>query len=286
MSVLRTSARTAILLVTALFCLSAFAKETHVAIPAGDHEIPAILSVPEGATSAPAVLLIHGFASVKDEVGDFYKRLAAALDEEGIASLRFDFAGSGESTQPFTYNTVDTQIADARRAFDYLSKQDNVDPDHLGVVGFSLGGIVASALAGSDERVKALVLWSTPGDTAASFADLYDANYATALKEGKVEVDLGFRKVELSPAFFKSLFSSFPLYDIRSYSNPLLVIAGAKDTPQPRYAREFVLNAGSTDITLRIIAGANHIYNVLSDNQSQAETVIETTAQWMAQKLP
>lgn len=208
------------------------------------------------------------------------------MAEEGIASLRFDFAGSGESTLPFTANTIDTQIADARQAFAYLAEQEGVDAEQLGVVGFSLGGIVASALAGSDERVKALVLWSTPGDTAASFADLYDPYYATAVQDGMVDVDLGFRQVELSPAFFESLFSSFPLHDIRSYDNPLLVTAGEEDGLQPRYAREFVLNAGSGDVVLHIVAGADHIYNVLTDDQTNAETVIETTAQWLVQKLP
>lgn len=263
----------------------AFAQESSVTIPAGDHEIPAILTMPDTTDKVPAVLLIHGFASTKDEVGNLYKRLAAALAEQGIASLRFDFAGSGEGSLPFTANTVATQVADARRAFDYLAAQPGIDTERLGLVGFSLGGIVGTALAGSDDRVQALVLWSTPGDTAASFADLYDAYYPAAVQEGSVEVDLGFRKVELSQAFFESLFVSFPLHDIRSYNNPLLVIAGAEDVPQPRYAREFVVNAGSNDITLRIIAGADHIYNVLTDDQSRAETLLQSTVGWLVRKL-
>jgi hypothetical protein len=214
-----------------------------------------------------------------------YKRLAARLAARGVASLRFDFPGSGESTQPFTVNTVAYQVAETRRALDYLVAAPRIDEDRVGLVGFSLGGIVGSAVAGSDARVRALALWSTPGDTAASFQDLYSRHYAEAVEKGSVTVDLGFRTVELSRAFFESLFSSFPLSDIRSYSGPLLVIAGEEDPPQPRYARQFVLNAGSLDATLRIVPGASHIFNVLDEDQTEANLVIRLTSRWLAQRL-
>ena len=79
---------------------SGLAAETSVTI--GGH-IPGTLSIPDRATGkVPAVLLLHGFASSKDEVGDMYKNLAAKLAAQGIASLRIDFQGSGASTVPST----------------------------------------------------------------------------------------------------------------------------------------------------------------------------------------
>ena len=57
--------------------------------------IQGILCEPEAESPLPAVLMLHGFASQKDEVGNMYKRLAAALGEQGIASLRIDFRGWG-----------------------------------------------------------------------------------------------------------------------------------------------------------------------------------------------
>jgi len=44
---------------------------------------------------APAVLLLHGFASSKDEVGNLYKQLSDELFKVGISSLRIDFRGWG-----------------------------------------------------------------------------------------------------------------------------------------------------------------------------------------------
>lgn len=262
--------------------------EQFVWINAGDHQIPATLAQPRGGGAKarfPAVLLIHGFASQKDEVGNFYKRLAEKLALEGYASLRFDFPGSGDSPLPFTANTIDFQVGDARTALDFLLSQPNVDPNRVGIVGFSLGGIVGATVAGTDPRVRALALWSTPGDTFAAFEALYDQYYAAAAANGSVVVDLGFRTVELSKAFFDSLAGSHPLDDVAGFRGPLLVVAGENDPPQPEYARQFVLHAGSYDATLRIIPGADHIYNVLTPDQTAAETVLLITATWFNEKL-
>lgn len=264
--------------------LAAGTEQTLV-IAAPAHEIPAVLTVPEGEGPYPAVLLIHGFASQKDEVGDFYVRLADRLAERGYASLRFDFPGSGDSKAPFTLNNIPFQQADARRALDYLAELDVVDADRIGVVGFSLGGIVGTHLAADDARVQALVLWSTPGDVGYRFSDRYEQYYAEAKARGYAEVDLGFTQVDLSAAFLESTWASYPLHDIMRYRNPLLVIAGETDAEIPGQAPLFILNSGSYDATMIIVPGADHIFNVLTPDQTDAEYVIDTTAKWISEKL-
>lgn len=260
--------------------------EESVLIPGSQYDSPGILVLPVSGSDAAALLLIHGFASDKQEVGGFYERLAAELADEGIASLRFDFPGSGEHTVGFESNSFDTMRRDTKEALDWLAQQDGVDAERLGLVGFSLGGAIASSVAGQDERVKALVLWSAAGNLASSQSDLYDEYYEQAMREGSVNVDLGFRTVDLSPAYFESRFANFPLHDVRSYTGPLLIIHGEEDTSVPlATTREYLQNAGSRDITLRTLPGADHIFNVLTDDQSDAEQVIELTLDWVDERL-
>jgi hypothetical protein len=53
----------------------------------------------------------------------------------------------------------------------------------------------------------------------------------------------------------------------------------------PVVARELILHAGSLDATLRILPGADHIYHVLTPDQTLAEQVMLLTAEWFQEKL-
>lgn len=274
-------------LLLALLASAALAQtEEPVTIPGPEYDTPGILTRPASAEVAPAVLLIHGFASDKEEVGGFYRNLADRLAEAGYVSLRFDFPGSGDHTEGFEVNTITTFVRDAQNAFEWLAAHDWVDAERMGIVGFSLGGAVASLIAGQDERVDALVLWSTPGNLATSQRELYEQYYDAAREQGTVEADLGFRTVTLSPEFFESRFAYFPLHAITTYTAPLLVVHGeADDTVPVEAARELVANAGSYDITLRIVPGADHIFNVLTSDPSDSELVLDITTAWLGEKL-
>lgn len=264
--------------------------EYTIDIPAGDHDIPAILAVPKrGGPNAehPGVLLVHGFASTKDEVGDMYKRLARKLAVAGYASLRIDFAGSGDSEQPFVENTFDGMVADTRIALDYLIDSSSIHDDRIGIVGFSLGTRIAAVVAGTDDRVQAFASWSgAAANGRTNFEGIFDAYYDTAVAEGSAIVDLGFRVVKLSLAWFESIDASRAQDAIAGFSGPLLAIAGEDDmTVDPIWSRMLILDSGSLDATLRILPGADHIYHVLTPDQTLAEQVMELTADWFSDKL-
>lgn len=264
--------------------------EEFVWIDAGDHRIPSILTTAKargGKTERPAALLLHGFGSHKDEVGDMYERLASHLARRGYSSLRIDFAGSGDSTQPFTANTYDGMVADSRIALDYLIGLPSTDDDRIGLVGFSLGSRVAMTVAGTDTRIKALASWSgAAANGTENLQFFFDVYYPIALAQGHVVVDLGFRTVDLSLAWFETIRASRALDQIAAYRNPLLAIAGENDTVvDPVWSRELIRRSGSFDATLRIIPGADHIFNVLTPDQTNAKTVLKLTTAWFDEKL-
>ena len=182
-------------------------KETLVWITSGDHQVPGIFAVPKAGGSAakhPAVLLLHGFASQKDEVGNMYKNLARGLAEHGIASLRIDFAGSGQSKQTFLDLTYPGMVADARAALEWLLKRPTIDKSHVGVQGFSLGSTLAATLAGTDSRIRGFASWSGAIINGGPFWPPEDLTKCQA-NGGHLLLDLGFTKVDLSCAFFTTM---------------------------------------------------------------------------------
>jgi len=141
-------------------------------------EVMGTLSPGSAITPKAAVLLLHGWTGHRDEVGDLFKRTAAQLVAQNIASLRIDFRGEGERNGHRLTSTFATRIADAEAGLAFL--QQHYPNTKIGVLGFSLGGATALAVVGRQpEAVQSLVLWSTAGDLAADFFTQPDLRTAT-----------------------------------------------------------------------------------------------------------
>lgn len=87
-----------------------------------------------------AVVMLNGTGSQKDEAGDGYGRMAADLAATGIASIRIDFMGSGESTADDADFDLDNAVSDGQAALDHMAELPEIDGDELGVLGWSQGG--------------------------------------------------------------------------------------------------------------------------------------------------
>jgi len=234
------------------------ATETTVAIPAGSYDIAGTLALPAAADGpVPAVLMLHGYGSSADEVGGMYARLAEALAAQGVGSLRIDFAGMGASEA----STLDVQ-------------------------GFSLGSQIGAHLVGTDVRPTAFSSWSGAiydGDPAAEAAMLEECD---ASGEDHLELDLGWRMLDLSCTYYTEAGAATALQDFAPYAGSLLLVAGTDDTVVPPGVSENATTASaSEDVTLKLIEGADHIYHVLGEDQAFADEVVSTTADWYAEKL-
>lgn len=240
--------------------------------------------IPQGAGPFPTVLLLHGFGSSKDEVGNMYKDLAAALGEAGIASLRIDFRGFGKSDGDTGATTVGGQVEDAVTAYNWLVDQEWVDSERIGVQGFSLGGAVASIVAAEHpEWFQSLTTWSSSGDLVKDFADL-DEDKAIAEERGVVGIDLGFRTIVLKKDFFDSL-TQYNVRDaVLSFPGAYFTIAGEDDF-SAEYAPDFAQNAIASPSQVWIVPGGDHIYQVLSGDNTMANSVIDATVIWYEEVL-
>ena len=251
-----------------------------------DNGIAGTLNRPAGAANAPVVLMLPGFGSSRDEVGAMYARLADALAARGVGSLRIDFQGFGKSDGDTGATTVTSQVADAEVAYQYLAGLDWVDPERIGVIGFSLGGGVSTiAAAQHPEWFKSMVTWSSVGDMVPDFIDsLSQEAFDTAAAKGVVGLDLGWRTIVLKQGFFESLAQYDLAQLITEYPGAYLAVAGDQDF-SAAYAPGFVESAQADPKEVWIVPGGDHIYGVLSDDQSMADSVIERTAEWFAETL-
>ena len=245
-----------------------------------------ILCAPQADAKVPAVLMLHGFASHKNEVGDLFKHLAQQLAIDGIASLRFDFGGWGDSAGDMADTTIMSLHEDALAGLQFLSRHKLVDQARLGLLGFSLGAGIALRIAGEPEnKIKSLVMWSGTGDFEQDLRhSLGDAAFETASREGEVAIDLGWRRVRLKRAFFESL-AGYDLYSsVRNYHGAFFIIAGTEDF-SAQYLPFFYRNAAGPIKDRLLIAGADHIFNVLDEASRHAARVVRATRLWYTKSL-
>lgn len=113
----------------------------------GDHgKLKGIIQKPElkQGEKCPMVIFCHGFSGRKD--GPMFELIADTLQAHGIASIRFDFNGHGESEGEFKDMTVPNEIVDAKKVVEYVRDLKYVSS--LAIVGHSQGGVVAAMTAG------------------------------------------------------------------------------------------------------------------------------------------
>ncbi|MDI6451252.1 alpha/beta hydrolase family protein [Anaerobaca lacustris] len=124
--------------------------------------IAGTLTLPEGNGPFPAVLLIVGSGPLdRDETVFFHKPflvLADHLTRRGIAVLRVDKRGVGQTTGDFAEATIHDLADDVLAGVGYLKSRREIDPNHIGLLGHSEGGVVGPIAASRSADVAFLVM--------------------------------------------------------------------------------------------------------------------------------
>ena len=125
----------------------------------------------EGKLSAIAVS--GPFGATKDQSSGLY---AMRMAERGFVTLAFDPSYTGESSgEPRRTASPDINTEDFMAAVDFLSKQENVDADKIGVIGICGWGGIALNAAAADPRIKATVASTMYDMTRVSGNGYYDS---------------------------------------------------------------------------------------------------------------
>ncbi|MBR3717202.1 MAG: alpha/beta hydrolase [Bacteroidaceae bacterium] len=118
--------------------------------------LAADMYIPKGAEGKLAALAVSGpFGAVKEQSSGLY---AQTMAEHGFITLAFDPSYTGESGgEPRYVASPDINTEDFLAAVDFLSLQDNVDPERIGIIGICGWGGIALNAAALDPRIKAIV---------------------------------------------------------------------------------------------------------------------------------
>ncbi len=221
------------------------------------------LVVPKDTGSKPAIaIFLNGFAGDRKELlvtgTDEYiwERLSRIMAEQGVATLRIDYRGSGDSDGTFEMTTFETQISDAIAAVEYISKylRHKVDWKNIGLLGFSQGGLVAACTSARDDRVDSVLLWSPVSHPPMVYENLLSkdgmkmglalpeggsATFPIYVNEAYVDWD-----VPLGKGFFDGIFQVAPLTELsKNYFGPMMALCGQNDPiiwPQPHQSEIYL----------------------------------------------
>ena len=203
----------------------------------GHHgRLKALIQKPElqQGEKCPMVIFCHGFSGTKD--GPLFELVADTLQAHGIASIRFDFNGHGESEGEFKDMTVPNEIEDAKKVVEYVRDLRYVSTIAIG--GHSQGGVVAAMTAGQlseelgEPAFKAVALMAPAavlrddairGNTMGKQYDPFDPGEYVELWGG----------LKLGGEYIRTSFS-LPIYETAAkYQGPALIIHGNGDRVVP-----------------------------------------------------
>lgn len=234
-------------------------KIEKVSFQSEGYKIAGVLHLPDEKTP-PCVIASHGLLSSKDS--EKYVALGEQISKEGMAMLRFDFRGIGESEGSEEDNTISKKITDLSAAIDFIKSYPGLG-NRIGLLGSSLGGFLSLMKASMDKEIGAVVIWATP-----LHMD-----------------DLGSKKQEedypLPPeAFFEDLPKHRLLPLLPKVSNGL-VIHGEKDELVPMEQALGIFYSLSPPKEFHVIGGADH--RLL--DPAHRQRAIELSVDWFKKYL-
>ena len=261
----------------------------------GKRLVPFTALIPQGSGPFPLVVINHGHGGSREENGGF-KRLAEAISSRGIATIRMDFPGCGESKAPFTQNTMTNMISDSDACLAFMLKNYSIDKKRVGILGYSMGGRMAMDIVKkSNQPYKAMGLLApavASGDDLINLlvggAEQAKPLEAEAKAKGFVEFTTMYgQKLQLSKEWFADLRKSQPFTKV-IFKGPSIILLGTKDelitTAECDAAENALKSAGST-VERVSVPDADHGYGFYSDQPDVTSLVESSLADFFAKNL-
>lgn len=239
------------------------------------------LTLPKNAKGAvPVVVTISG-SSPQDRDHNtpfggpyrFFRNLADTLGRSGIAVLRMDDRGVGESTGNLEKATTAERADDNRAAIEFVRNHKEINQNQIFLLGLSEGGVIAPMIAATDPDLKGIVIMAGPGSTGKKImeyqvkmgAELVDS--LSSEEKGNI-IDDRISRIEekaKSDEWLEFFLNYDPLATAREVKQvPVLILQGEKDKNVPpedaKALKAAFEKAGNKNVTLQMFENVNHIF--------------------------
>jgi len=234
-------------------------KAEEVSFESEGQRISGILHLPDE-KNPPCVIASHGLLSSKNS--EKYIALGERISREGMAMLRFDFRGMGESGGSEQDNTISKKVADLNAGVDFVRSYPGLG-NRVGLMGSSLGGFVSLIRASGDKEIHAVVTWAAP----IHLDDLRTKNHG--------------EDYPLPPDVFFEDLLRHRLVPLLPKVSHCLVIHGEEDELVPLDQALGILTHLRVPKELHVIGGADHRLT----HPAHRQRAIDLTADWFKKYL-
>jgi hypothetical protein len=258
--------------------------ESVISISNGEYNIPATLVMPISKTDVPLVIMLHGTGSSRDEAGDGFKLLAPDLAKKGIASIRYDFPGSGDSKVSYLLYCNSEASKNTLTVADYASKLPGVAKNKLGILGWSQGGTDALLVAGESNRFNSVATWAG----SLNLSDMVTPEMrAEALATGQTKMEFGWRDaLPLSQKWINESDNMVVVTEVSKIIAPIASFHGSVDEDVP-YSDSVKVQAASNNPNSELITieGTGHTYGIFSGDMTKFNELKTKTIDWFVKTL-
>ncbi|OZD18245.1 alpha/beta hydrolase [Rhodococcus sp. 06-156-3C] len=243
-------------------------QSTSLWIQRGAIRIAAVLDTPIAATEdrVPLVIVMSGLTCSKED--PTIAAMAKELNDRGVATVRFDFNGHGESDGAQFDMTVPSEIEDALAVYRYVRSVDTFST--VSLVGHSQGGVVAGMLAGTlSDEIRRLVMMSPAGVLKENCKQGWILGAIIDPGDIPERVELPGLNFTLGREYIRTA-QTLPIFETSTlYNGPVCIIQGREDEIIPLATAE-TYHANYQHSELHILDGQNHEYDL---NLSEAVTI-------------
>jgi len=303
-------------------------QEHEIRFKSGEIDLAGTLALPSSNGPFPTVLFITGSGPIDRNENhkklhlNIFDDISHYLAENGIASLRYDKRGTGDSQGDYWKTGFYDNSQDALAALQYLKLQNNIQKENIFILGHSEGALQAMRLAGGGAEVAGIILLAGGAQSGEAILKWQAIQIAKGLKGINgwfikiLHIDISkaqqkqidrikkskqdyFRSqlvAKINAKWFREFMDYNPAEDLQRITVPVLAINGSKDIQIDSSDLNWMANLIRAPFEPHLIPNMTHLLRIEEGDAAISKykkelkkplepMVLEIVLQWMQRRI-